>query len=80
MYQATKKDNEKLKGLGNQLEQVNDEFDNMMRLRDEAKRKLEERFRDVYQRIKDNRQYTIDEGKKVNEELKSYQDKYLQQM
>ena len=52
----------------------------MMRLRNEAKRLLEEKFKDVYQKIKDNKQHTIDEGKKVNESLKAYQEKYLQQM
>jgi len=59
---------------------VKEEFDEMMRLRDEAKKKLEEKFRDVYQKIKDNKQYTIDEGKKVNRSLQTYQEKYLKQM
>ena len=52
----------------------------MMRLRNEAKRLLEEKFKDVYQKIKDNKQHTIDEGKKVNESLKAYQEKYARQM
>ena len=52
----------------------------MMRLRNEAKRLLEEKFKDVYQKIRDNKQHTIDEGKKVNESLKAYQEKYAQQM
>ena len=80
MYEATVKENLKVKGLDNQIEQVNEEFDEMMRLRNEAKRLLELKFKDVYQKIKDNKQYTIDEGKKVNESLKAYQDKYLRQM
>ena len=80
MYEATYKENLKVKGLDNQIEQVNEEFDEMMRLRNEAKRLLEEKFKDVYQKIKDNKQHTIDEGKKVNESLKAYQEKYLQQM
>ena len=52
----------------------------MMALRNEAKRQLEIKFKDVYQKIKDNKQHTIDEGKKVNESLKAYQEKYAQQM
>ena len=55
MYDATKKDNLKVIGLNEQTHQMNDDFDEMMRLRDEAKRKLEEKFRDVYQKIKDNK-------------------------
>ena len=80
MYEATKKENYKVKGLDDQIEQVNEEFDEMMRLRNEAKRLLEEKFKDVYQKIKDNKQHTIDEGKKVNVSLKAYQEKYLKQM
>ena len=80
MYEATKKENLKVKGLDDQIGQVNEEFDEMMRLRNEAKRLLEEKFKDVYQKIRDNKQHTIDEGKKVNESLKAYQEKYAQQM
>jgi len=63
----------KVKGLDDQIGQVRREFDEMMDLRNEAKRQLELKFKDVYQKIKDNKQHTIDEGKKVNESLKSYQ-------
>ena len=80
MYEATKKENLKVRGLDDQIGQVNEEFDEIMRLRNEAKRLLEEKFKDVYQKIKDNKQHTIDEGKKVNESLKAYQYKYLTQM
>ena len=80
MYEATKKENLKVKGLDDQIVQVNEEFDEMMRLRNEAKRLLEEKFKLVYQKIKDNKQHTIDEGKKVNESLKAYQEKYARQM
>ena len=80
MYEATKKDNLKVLGLDDQIGQVREEFDEMMRLRNEAKRLLELKFKDVYQKIKDNKQHTIDEGKKVNESLKAYQEKYSQQM
>ena len=48
MYEATKKENFKIKGLNNQIDQVNEEFEEMMRLRNEAKRLLEEKFKDVY--------------------------------
>ena len=77
MYDATKKENFKVRGIDNQIEQVKEEFDEMMRLRNEARRILEEKFKDVYQKIKDNKQHTINEGKKVNESLKAYQEKYM---
>ena len=38
MYEATKKKNEKLTGLDNQMVQVEADFEEMMRKRDEEKR------------------------------------------
>ena len=49
MYEATKKPNEKLAGLDNQMVQVESDFDTMMKIRNEEKRKLELKFKDVYQ-------------------------------
>jgi len=49
MYRATKTDNEKLTGLDNQIGQVEVDFEEMMRIRNEEKRKLELKFKDVYQ-------------------------------
>ena len=34
----------------------------------------------MYQKIKDNKQYTIDEGKKINDQLKQFQDDYLRML
>jgi len=48
MYQATKKENEKLSGLDSQMVQVEEDFHEMMRIRNEEKRKLELKFKDVY--------------------------------
>ena len=48
MYNATKVENLKVRGLNDQMDQVKEEFDELMRLRDEARRILEEKFRDVY--------------------------------
>ena len=49
MYEATKKENEKVVGLDTQMVQVEKDFDEMMRVRNEAKRQLELKFKDVYQ-------------------------------
>lgn len=49
MYEATRKENEKLAGLDGQMVQVEHDFDEMMRIRNEEKRKLELKFKDVYQ-------------------------------
>jgi hypothetical protein len=49
MYEATKKENEKVSGLDAQMVQVEEDFETMMRIRNEEKRKLELKFKDVYQ-------------------------------
>lgn len=49
MYKSTKKENEKVVGLDNQMVQVEADFETMMRVRNEEKRKLELKFKDVYQ-------------------------------
>jgi hypothetical protein len=49
MYVATKTENEKLTGLDGQMVQVEEDFATMMRIRNEEKRKLELKFKDVYQ-------------------------------
>jgi len=80
MYAATKGKNEKLTGLDGQMIKLEEDYDQMMIIRNEAKRKLELKFKDVYQKIKDIKQYTAEEGKKVNESLQAYQTKYDQQL
>ena len=49
MYEQTRKPNEKLGGLDNQMVQVEVDFDEMMTKRNEEKKKLELKFKDVYQ-------------------------------
>lgn len=48
MYEATKGQNEKLSGLDSQMVQVELDFEEMMRIRNEEKRKLELKFQDVH--------------------------------
>ena len=55
MYEQTVKDNLKLGGLGQQMGEMDRDFEEMMRLRNDAKRRLELQFKDVYQKIKDNK-------------------------
>ena len=49
MYEALSKDNHKLGGLHGQMSEMDQDFEEMMRMRNEAKKRLEEKFKDVYQ-------------------------------
>ena len=73
MYIDSQTNNIKLKGLDNQMGELDQDFQNMIKAREEARRKLEERFKDVYTRIKNNKDYMIETGKEFNEKLKVYQ-------
>ena len=48
MYKQTRTENEKLSGLDRQMVQAEEDFNTMMRIRNEEKRKLEIKFQDVY--------------------------------
>jgi len=48
MYAATKQDNKKLNQLHGQMDEMDTDFEEMMRMRNEAKKRLEEKFKDVY--------------------------------
>lgn len=49
MYNALKTENLKLDGLQKQMGEMDEDFDEMMIVRNEAKKRLEEKFKDVYQ-------------------------------
>lgn len=76
MFEEAQQNNLKLVGLDNQMEELDKDFQNMLRAREEARRKLEEKFKDVYDRIKTNKDYMISTGKDFNEKLKVYQSEY----
>jgi len=76
MFQESQKNNVKLKGLDRQMGELDDDFNNMLRAREEARRKLEEKFKNVYDNIKENKDFMISTGKEFNEKLKVYQNEF----
>lgn len=60
--------------------ELDKDFDDMLLAREEAKRRLEKKFQDVYDRIKENRDFTIREGQKVNQRLKEGEERFNDQM
>lgn len=81
MYEAVKKkDNEKLVGLKSQMGEMSKDYEEMIRAREEARRQLEEKFEIVHKRLQENREFTIAEGKRVNDTLKAFQIKFEAQL
>ena len=70
------KDNEKLGGLQSQIYDMHGDFEEMKRVREEARKKLEERFAEIHKNIV-TMQKSIETGaKEVNESIKRFQMKF----
>ena len=69
-------DNPKINALQNQMKNAVNDFQDMIKAREEAKRQLEAKFNDVYSKIQSSKDYTISEGKKVADSLKEFQIKF----
>ena len=67
---------DKLGTLRSQMKDMSQDYQDMIKAREEAKRQLESRFTDVYSQIEENKQFTVAEGNHVMETLKSFQDSF----
>jgi hypothetical protein len=81
MYEAVKKkENEKLTSLKSQMVDMSNDYEDMIRAREEAKKQLEAKFEDVYRKVQANHDFTVAEGKRVNDTLKAFQLKFDSQL
>lgn len=80
MLKDQMKDNEKLRGLSSQLVDMHNDFEDMKRNREEAKKQLEARFQDIYRKIQNMKEMIEMEEKRVNESLKAFQSKFDHQL
>ena len=71
-----KKDTTKLTALKSQMKDMSNDYQDMIKARAQSKKQLEDKFQDVYNRIEENRQFTVAEGNHVMETLKQFQDKF----
>mmetsp|Transcript_28768 Transcript_28768/g.51184 ORF Transcript_28768/g.51184 Transcript_28768/m.51184 type:complete len:268 (+) Transcript_28768:377-1180(+) len=79
MAQTVKKatnEREKLGLLRTQMEEMGNDFEDMQRAREEAKKQLEAKFQDVHRKIQATKDYVASEGKRVNDLLKAFQSKF----
>lgn len=79
MAQTVKKatnEREKLGLLRTQMEEMGNDFEDMQRAREEAKKQLEAKFQDVHRKIQATKDYVASEGKRVNDLLKAFQGKF----
>ncbi|CAI2378554.1 unnamed protein product [Moneuplotes crassus] len=76
MFRENQNNNLKLVGLDNQMVEMDKDFENMLKAREIARKKLEEKFKDVNSRINSNKDFMIDSGKEFNKKLQKYQNEF----
>ena len=73
-------ENEKLKGLNKQMGDMHDDFEDMKRTREEAKKQMEAKFLDIYKKIQSMKDAIDSEAKRVNDSLIAFSAKFDNQL
>lgn len=71
---------EKLNLLRGQMDEMSNDYETMRNAREEAKRQLDAKFQDVYQKIQGTRDFVSEEGRRVNELLKNFQNNFQDEL
>ena len=66
--------------IDNQMEELQNDYEDMLRAREESKKQLEAKLQDVHRKIQAARDYVNAEGKRVKDMLKAFQSKFEYQM
>ena len=77
MLKKEMKDNQKLKGLDGQMGEMHNDFEDMKRTREEARKQLEAKFQDIYKKLAALKEALETEAKRVNNSLKAFESKFL---
>ena len=70
------KKNEKLDGLQGQIGEMHNDFEDMKRTREEARKQLEAKFLDIYKKIQSLKEALEAEAKRVNDSLRAFESKF----
>ena len=70
------KKNEKLDGLQGQIGEMHNDFEDMKRTREEARKQLEAKFLDIYKKIQTLKEALEAEAKRVNDSLRAFESKF----
>ena len=71
------KDNQKLKGLDGQMGEMHNDFEDMKRTREEARKQLEAKFQDIYKKLAALKEALDTEAIRVNNSLKAFESKFI---
>ena len=77
MLKKEMKDNQKLNGLAGQIGEMHNDYEDMKRAREEARKQLEAKFQDIYKRLQALKDALEAEAKRVNSALRAFESKFL---
>ena len=75
-FKVAQDDNKALKDMDNQMIEMDQDYDVMLREKVESRKQLEAKFQDIARKIQANRDFTSAEQKRVRDTLKALQSKF----
>ncbi|KAM3138867.1 hypothetical protein pb186bvf_009070 [Paramecium bursaria] len=79
-YKQLPSENEKLGLLEKQMQDLYNDYEDMKRNREEARKQLEAKFLDVHRKIQLTKDFISSEGERINNTLLAYDSKFTQQL
>lgn len=73
-------DRDRREEIDDQMQELNNDYEDMIRAREESKKQLEAKLQDVHRKIQAARDFVNAEGKRVKDMLKAFQSKFEYQM
>lgn len=67
---------DKLLMLRSQMKDMSQNYQDMIKAREQAKKQLEARFQTVYEQIEENKKFTINECNRIIEQLNAFQETF----
>ncbi|KRW98745.1 hypothetical protein PPERSA_03880 [Pseudocohnilembus persalinus] len=79
-FKELQPENEKLGLFSKQVDSMRDDFEDMKRTREEARKQLEAKFQDVHRKIQNTKEFIQAEGKRINDTLLAFQSKFEKEL
>ena len=80
MIERTKRENENLLNLKNEMKDMSAGFEVLKNNRIERKREIDQRFEDTYEEIRENKQQTIQAMKEVDEIVTAFKQRFQEEL
>ncbi len=71
---------QRLDAMQGQIGEMKNDYEDMLRAREETRKQLLAKFQDIHRKIKSNRDFTTSEVKRVKDTLKAFESKFFNQM